>query len=58
MDGTVALALFAVMVFVIVAGPLLGADSRRAWRNVERRPRTRIVGSMHPDDWPPSDFRR
>jgi hypothetical protein len=58
MDGTVALCLVAVMVFVIVAGPLLGPDSRRAWRNVERRPRTRVVGSMKPADWPPSEFGR
>jgi hypothetical protein len=58
MDGTIALILAAFMLFVIIGGPLFGADSRPAWRNVDRRPRFRMVGSMRPEDWPDSEFRR
>jgi len=57
-DGTVALVLGGVLLFVVIAGPLFGADSRPAWRNVDRRPNFRMVGSMRPEDWPPSEFRR
>jgi hypothetical protein len=57
-DGTVALVLGGVLLFVVIAGPLFGADSRPAWRNVDRRPSSRMVGSMRPEDWPPSEFRR
>ena len=57
-DGTVAIVLGAALLFVVIAGPLVGADSRPAWRNVDRKPRFRMVGSMRPDDWPPSEFRR
>ena len=58
MDGTVALILVLVMLFVIVFGPLFGADSRRSWRNVNQKPRERTVGSMRPEDWPPTEFKR
>jgi hypothetical protein len=58
MDGTVALILVAAMLFAIVGGPLFGADSRRAWRNVNEKPRQRTVGSMRPEDWPSSEFKR
>jgi hypothetical protein len=57
-DGTMALVLGGVLLFVVIAGPLFGADSRPAWRNVDRRPSFRMVGSMRPEDWPPSEFRR
>ena len=57
-DGTVAIVLGGVLLFVVIAGPLFGADSRPAWRNVNRKPRFRMVGSMRPQDWPPSEFRR
>jgi hypothetical protein len=57
-DGTVALVLGGVLLFVVIAGPLFGADSRPAWRNVDRKPSFRMIGSMRPEDWPPSDFRR
>jgi hypothetical protein len=57
-DGTVALVLGGVLLFVVIAGPLFGADSRPAWRNVDDKPRFRMVGSMRPDDWPPSEFKR
>jgi hypothetical protein len=51
MDGAVALVLMGVLLFVVVAGPLFGADSRPAWRDVNRKPRFRMVGSMRPSDW-------
>ena len=57
-DGTVAIVLGGVLLFVVVAGPLFGADSRPAWLHVNRKPRFRMVGSMRPQDWPPSEFRR
>ena len=57
-DGTVAIVLGGVLLFVVIAGPLFGADSRPAWRNVDRRASFRMVGSMRPEDWPPSEFRR
>ena len=57
-DGTVAIVLGATLLFVVIAGPLFGADSRPAWRNVDRKPSFRMVGSMRPEDWPPSEFRR
>ena len=57
-DGTVAIVLGGVLLFVVIAGPLFGADSRPAWRNVDRRASFRMVGSMRPEDWPPSEFKR
>ena len=54
----VAVILTAVLIFVIIVGPLFGPDSRIAWRNVERKPRLRTVGSMRPSDWEPSEFDR
>jgi hypothetical protein len=46
------------MLFVVVAGPLFGADSRPAWLNVDRKTRFRMGGSMRSKDWPPSEFNR
>jgi hypothetical protein len=57
-DQTVAIVLGAVLLFVVIAGPLFGAESRPGWRNVNRKPSFRMVGSMRPEDWPPSEFRR
>jgi hypothetical protein len=57
-DGTVAIVLGGVLLFVVIAGPLFGVDSRPAWRNVDRKSTFRMVGSMRPEDWPPSEFRR
>ena len=57
-DGTVALVLGGVLLFVVIAGPLFGADSRPAWRNVDRKSSFRMIGSMRPEDWPPSEFKR
>ena len=53
-DQTVAIALGGVLLFVVIAGPLFGAESRPAWRNVDRKPNFRMIGSMRPEDWPPS----
>jgi hypothetical protein len=58
MDATMAIILVGVLLFVVVAGPLFGADSRPAWRNVDRKPRFRMAGSLRPEDWPPSEFKR
>jgi hypothetical protein len=58
MDATMTIILIAVMLFVVVAGPLFGADSRPAWLRVDRKPRLRMSGSMRPEDWPPSEFKR
>jgi hypothetical protein len=53
-DGTMAIVLGGVLLFVVIAGPLFGAESRPAWLNVDRKPSFRMVGSMRPEDWPPS----
>jgi hypothetical protein len=55
-DGTIALVLMAVLVFVVIAGSLFGAESRPAWKDVNRKPRFRAVGSMRPSDWHDSDL--
>jgi hypothetical protein len=57
-DETVAIGLGGVLLFIVIAGPLFGAESRPAWRNVDRKPTFRMVGSMRPEDWPPSEFKR
>jgi tryptophan-rich sensory protein len=51
MDATMAIILAFVLLFVVVFGSLFGADSRPAWKNVERKPRFRMTGSMRPSDW-------
>jgi hypothetical protein len=53
-DETMAVVLGGVLLFVVIAGPLFGAESRPAWRRVDRKPSFRMVGSMRPEDWPPS----
>ena len=53
-DGTMVIVLAGVLLFVVIAGPLFGAESRPGWRNVDRKPSFRMVGSMRPEDWPPS----
>jgi hypothetical protein len=50
MDATMVFVLAGVLLFVIIFGPLFGADSRPGWRNVERGPRFRMAGSMRPED--------
>ena len=54
MEETMAIILMGVLLFVVIAGSLFGADSRPAWRDVDRKPRFRMVGSMRRKDWPPS----
>ena len=54
-DGTMALILIGVLLFVVIAGTLFGADSRAQWRNVNRKPRFRATGSMRSSDWPRDD---
>ena len=56
-DGTMAIVLGGVLLFVVIAGPLVGAESRPAWRRVDRKPSFRMVGSMRRADWPPSEFK-
>jgi hypothetical protein len=51
MDATMAIILASVLLFVVVFGSLFGADSRPGWKNVERKPRFRMTGSMRPSDW-------
>jgi hypothetical protein len=57
-DGTMAIVLGGVLLFVVIAGPLFGAESRPGWLKVDRKPSFRMVGSMRPEDWPPSEFKR
>jgi hypothetical protein len=54
MEETMAVILVGVLLFVVIFGSLFGADSRPGWRNVDRKPRFRMVGSMRRKDWPPS----
>jgi hypothetical protein len=54
MDQTMAIILSAVLLFVVIFGPLFGAESRPGWKDVNRKPRFRAVGSMRREDWPPS----
>jgi hypothetical protein len=58
MDGPMVFIFVAMMVFAIFGGPLFGADSRRACRNANQKPSEPTVGSMRPEDWPPSEFER
>ena len=57
-DQTMAIVLGGVLLFVVIAAPFFGAESRPGWRNVNRKPSFRMVGSMRPEDWPPSEFKR
>jgi hypothetical protein len=57
-DETVAIVLGGVLLFVVIAGPLFGAESRPGWRNVNRKPSFRMVGLMRPEDWPSSESKR
>jgi len=56
-DATMIYILIGVMLFIVVGGPIFGADSRPGFRHVNRKPRS-TVGSMRPEDWPPSEFGR
>jgi len=52
MEETMAIILTGVLLFVVIFGSLFGAESRPGWRNVNRKPRFRAVGSMRREDWP------
>ena len=56
--GTMALILIGVLLFVAVGGALFGANSRTGWRRPESKDDFRAAGSMRPEDWPPSEFKR
>ena len=56
-DETMAFVLGGVLLFVVIAGPLFGAESRPAWRRIDRKANFRMVGSMRREDWPPSEFK-
>jgi hypothetical protein len=49
--GVMAVILIAVLLFVVVFGSLFGQDSRPEWKDVNRKPRFRAVGSMRRSDW-------
>jgi hypothetical protein len=54
MDEAMAIVLGAVLLFVCIAAPFFGAEPRPAFKNVDRKPRFRMVGSMRREDWPDS----
>ena len=58
MDQTMGIILLAFIVVVPVLSTFLGAESRMGFRRVDRKPELRTVGSMRPEDWPPSEFER
>jgi hypothetical protein len=58
MDQTMAIILLAFLVLVPLLSTFLGAESRAGFRRVDRKPELRTVGSMRPEDWPPSEFER
>jgi hypothetical protein len=47
----------AVLLFTIVFGPILGAESRPGFLRPDRKPRP-MVSSMRPSEWEPSQFDR
>jgi hypothetical protein len=52
MDQAIAIVLLCVLAFVVVGGYFFGAESRPAFKDVNRKPRFRVVGSMRRSDWP------
>jgi hypothetical protein len=58
MDQTIGIILLAFLVVVPALSTFLGAESRRSWQRVDRKPQLRTVGSMRPEEWPPSEFER
>jgi hypothetical protein len=58
MDQTMGIFFLAFIVLVPVLSTFLGAESRTGFRRVDRKPELRTVGSMRPEDWPPSEFER
>ena len=48
----------AFIVLVPLLSAFLAAESRPAFLRVDRKPEFRVVDSMRPEDWPPSEFER
>jgi hypothetical protein len=57
MDQTLGIIFLAFLVLVPALSTFLAAESRPDFLRVDRRSR-RVVGSMRPEDWPPSEFER
>jgi hypothetical protein len=58
MDQTLGIIFLAFLVLVPVLSTFLGAESRPAFLRVDRKPEFRVVDSMRPEDWAPSEFER
>jgi hypothetical protein len=58
MDQTLGIIFLVFLVLVPVLSTFLGAESRPAFLRVDRKPEFPVVGSMRPEDWPPSEFER
>jgi hypothetical protein len=57
-DQTIGIILMAFLVVVPALSTFLAAESRPGFLRVDRRPEEyRVVGSMRPEDWPPSEFK-
>jgi hypothetical protein len=57
MDQTLGIIFLAFLVVVPVLSMFFGAESRPAFLRVDRKPHP-VVGSMRPEDWPPTEFER
>jgi hypothetical protein len=55
-DQTIGIILLAFLVVVPALSTFLGAESRPAFLRVDRKPRS-VVGSLRPEDWPPTEFK-
>ena len=58
MDQTMGIIFAAFIVLVPLLSTFLAAQSRPAFLRVDRKPEFRVVDSMRPEDWPPSEFER
>jgi hypothetical protein len=56
-DQTLGIIFLAFLVVVPVLSVVFGAESRPAFLRVDRRPELPVVGSMRPEDWPPTEFK-
>jgi hypothetical protein len=58
MDQTLGIIFLAFLVLVPLLSTFLAAESRPAFLRVDRKREFGVVGSMRPEDWPPSEFER
>jgi hypothetical protein len=58
MDQTIGIILIAFLVVVPALSTILRVEDRRAFRRVDRKPEILVVGSMRPEEWPPTEFKR